>query len=80
MQFVPEEARTRKIPCRYIPLNEPENTVEALYGSGTQEELEAAVKQWLKTTTARLERERAQSSGGKDSQILPKAKFATGQR
>jgi hypothetical protein len=77
IQFVPEDARTRKVPCRCIPLNEREETVEAFYSSGTQDELEAAVKEWLKTTIARLERKR-ESLPSKDSQIQPSAKFTAG--
>lgn len=78
MQFVPEDARARKIPCRYILLNEREETVEAFYGSGTYEELEAAVKAWLKATIARLEGERVEGSPSTDSPICAKAKFAAG--
>src|SRR5215470_1627623 len=43
MQLVPENAQSRKVPCRYIPLNENGETVDAFYRTGTQEELEAAV-------------------------------------
>jgi hypothetical protein len=47
MQFVPSEKRAEKVPCRYIPLNKQGDTVESLYRSGTQEELESAVREWL---------------------------------
>ena len=60
MKLIPEEARARKIPCRYIPLNERGETVDSLYRTGTQEELEGAVVSWLKATINRLERETAQ--------------------
>jgi len=58
MQLVPLDLRRKKIPCRYIPLDEQGETVDSFYSSGTQEELERAVAQWLKTTIARLEHER----------------------
>ena len=48
MQLVPGDLRTKKIPCRYIPLSERGETVDSFYRTGTQEELEATVAQWLK--------------------------------
>src|SRR5262252_3350470 len=44
--FVPEDQRTQRVPCRYIPLNELRQTVDSLYRTGTQKELEAAVVAW----------------------------------
>ncbi len=76
MQLVPEDLRSKKIPCRYIPLDEKGETVDSFYSSGTQEELETVVTQWLKTTIARLEREK--SEGLKDSEhpeVHVRAKF-----
>src|SRR6516162_10891305 len=54
-QLVPENARLHKVPCRYIPLNAKGETVDSFYRTGTQEELEAAVLQWIKATIERLE-------------------------
>jgi hypothetical protein len=65
MQFVPEDLRSKKIPCRYISLNEKGETIDFFYSYGTQEELETAVAQWLKATIARVEREK--SEGLRDS-------------
>ena len=56
MSFVPEDSRKRRIPCRYIPLNKRGETIESFYRMGAQEELEAAVVKWLKTTIEQLER------------------------
>ena len=53
--MVPEECREKKIPCRHIPLNVNGETVDSLYRTGTQEELEAALAIWLKSTIRRLE-------------------------
>ena len=55
--FVPEEQSKKRVPCRYIPLNKLGETVDSLYRTGTQEELEVAVVAWLKTTIGRLQRE-----------------------
>jgi len=59
MQVVPADSQQRKFPCRYIPLNERGETLDLLYRTGTQEEAEAAIKNWLKSTIARLERQQA---------------------
>jgi len=55
---MPEDQLAKKIPCRYIPLNEAGETIDSLYRHSTQEELEAAFAQWLKTAIARLQREK----------------------
>ncbi len=68
MQFIPEDLRDKRFPCRYIPLNESGETIDSFYRTGTQEEQETAVAHWLRTTIAQLERER--SEGRRDSDIL----------
>lgn len=60
MQFVPLDCRGEKIPCRHIPLNAEGYTIDTYYRMGTQEELEAAVADWLRETSERLGQERAQ--------------------
>lgn len=78
MQFVPEYARGAKVPCRYISLNERQETIDSFYRHGTQDELERALKQWLKTTIARLESERAAGPRVSEcSEISTKAKSAS---
>ena len=57
MQFVPPDRREEKVPCRHIRVNGSGRTIDNLYRTGTQEEIEAAVKSWLKETIQRLERE-----------------------
>jgi hypothetical protein len=47
MNLVPVEHRHETIPCRHIPLNENGETVESLYRSGTNKEIEAALRNWL---------------------------------
>jgi hypothetical protein len=79
MQLLPEDLQNKKIPCRYIPLSEQGETIDSFYSTGTQEELEAAVAQWLETTIARLEREK--SEGLRDSEhpeAHVRGRFVTG--
>jgi hypothetical protein len=70
MQLVPPEFREGSVPCRHIPLNEQSETIQSLYQCGTQEELEAAVGEWLMSTIQRLELERA--AGQPDADGLAK--------
>ena len=59
VQFVPERLRTRRVPCRYISIGEQGRTIESYYRSGTQDELEMALADWLKKTIAGLEEKTA---------------------
>ena len=67
MQVVPYDQRGKKIPCRYVPLNERGETIDSFYRYGTSEELEAAVGQWLRRTIHRLEMERTESKAAAGS-------------
>jgi hypothetical protein len=58
-QFVPQGQKGESIPCRFIPLTDDGQTVEDLYRTGSQAELEEALTNWLRTQIARIERERA---------------------
>jgi hypothetical protein len=55
MKFVPPECRCEPVPCHHIRLNEACETVDSLYRTGTQEELEEALRNWLKATIKTLE-------------------------
>ena len=59
MQLVPEHARQEQTPCIHIPLSINGETLESLYRTGTQQEIEVALGAWLRTTIHRLEAERA---------------------
>jgi hypothetical protein len=61
MQLVPPEKREEKVPCRFIPLNERGDTIESLYRSGTQEELESTLRNWLTQEIERFEKAHAQA-------------------
>ena len=56
--FVPQEYRSRSGACRYIPLNLAGETVDSFYRTGTQEELEKALRSWLIATIQELEKSR----------------------
>ena len=56
LRFVPPEHRTRPGACRHIPLNSAGESVESLYRTGTQQELEAAVRTWLLATIQELKK------------------------
>jgi len=62
MQLVPEDARAEQVPCDHIPLTPHGDTLESLYRTGTQQEIEEALGAWLRTTIKRLEGERAQKA------------------
>jgi hypothetical protein len=79
MQLVPEDFRSKRIPCRYIPLTDNGETVDSFYHTGTQEELETAVTQWLKTTIARLERGKSETlRASEHPEVHVRARFVTG--
>lgn len=78
MQLVPKDSARKKVPCRYIPLNERGETIDSLYRYGTAEELEAALGLWLKAAIARLEQERQNSAAGQTSEVPGRATAAAG--
>lgn len=58
-QFVPQGQRKENVPCRFIPLTEDGQTVDDLYRTGNQMEMEEALAGWLRKQIAKLESERA---------------------
>jgi hypothetical protein len=64
LQLVPPDQRSRKVPCRYIPLNEQGETIESFYRSGTRDELESALRKWLVTAIQHLEKSRHSANCG----------------
>lgn len=55
MGLVPKECRYETAPCHHIPLNEIGETVDSLYRTGTNEEIEQTLQSWLVKTIQRLE-------------------------
>jgi len=58
-QFVPAHLRAENIPCRLIPLTKDGRTVDDLYRTANQAEMEEALAGWLRSQIERIERERA---------------------
>lgn len=61
MQFVPFACRCELVPCHHIRLNDGGETVDSLYRTGTQEELEEALRNWLAATIRKLEQKQIQA-------------------
>ena len=77
LKLIPENQRDKKVPCRYIPVSEGGETIDSFYRTGTEEELERAMAQWLKSTIARLECEKTESIRHCDPlEVHVRAKFA----
>lgn len=55
LDFVPKQSRHEAIPCRHIPLNESGETLDTLYRTGTNEEIQKTLREWLLKTIAGLE-------------------------
>jgi hypothetical protein len=51
---------TQEVPCRFIPLNDLGETVDSLYRTGTQQEMEETLCEWLHREIRRLEAERTE--------------------
>jgi len=55
IEFVREEQRDTRFPCRYICLTERGETVNSFYEWGTEAELETALAGWLRRKIHELE-------------------------
>lgn len=60
-EFVPESLRQEKVACRFIELTKEGQTLEDLYRTGSQVEIEEALANWLRARIERIEQERALS-------------------
>jgi len=63
-QLVPPELRERDVPCRFIPLNDKGQTVDSLYRTGTQIEMDDALRDWLRGEISRIEAEQTRACAG----------------
>ena len=59
--MVPDKLKDEGIPCHHIALNEQGETIYTMERQHTQIESEEALKEWLRNTIARLEKERAEA-------------------
>jgi hypothetical protein len=48
LDFVPEDYRHEIVPCQHIPINQVGETLHTLYNTATMEEIENALREWLK--------------------------------
>jgi hypothetical protein len=55
-QLVPPQFRGNQIPCRYIPLNAEGETLDSLYRSSDQFEIEEVFGNWLRRMIAEVEK------------------------
>jgi hypothetical protein len=62
-EFVPVGLRKEKAACRFIELTKQGQTLEDLYRTGSQVEIEEALANWLRAQIERIEQERAVSGG-----------------
>ena len=61
MQFVPLEHRSEGLPCHHILLNGAGETVDLLEHAGDPEQVNDAVKNWLRRKIAQIREERART-------------------
>ena len=55
IQFVPEDRKKLRYPCRHIQLTSQGECVNSFYEWGTEEELEVALRGWLQRTIQAIE-------------------------
>jgi hypothetical protein len=60
IELVPLDLHGKKVPCRYVRLNEAGETIDSLYRYGNQDELEIALVKWLQNTIRGLQGLRVQ--------------------
>ena len=62
MEFVPPQFRREAAPCRFIPLDDAGQTVDNLYRSGAQIELEEALACWLRKQIEQMAKRKANAN------------------
>ena len=63
LALTPDHRRTSRAPCRHIPLNTSGETLDTLYRSADQWEIESVVGHWLRSEIARLEKQESEIAG-----------------
>ena len=63
MDFVPESARSERVPCHHIPLDASGRTVANLFDPTDDGKLQDAVHGWLKETLQKLRTEEELEAG-----------------
>jgi hypothetical protein len=78
-QLVPPQFRGNQIPCRYIPLNKEGETLDSLYRSSHQFEVEEVFGNWLRRMIAAVETLEGTSSAEGNPPSAPSGGKATGE-
>lgn len=60
--LIPQDAHDKNVPCDHIPITPAGDTLDSLYRTGTQQEIEDALGTWLRTTIKQLEAEKARQA------------------
>ena len=63
MQFVPLKCRSEAAPCQHIRLNDACETIDSLYRTGTQAEVEEELVKWLRATIQRIVEKQSAGEG-----------------
>ena len=59
IDLVPNERRSEAIPCRHIPLDASGKTLDSMYQCCDPQDVQDVVRNWLRATINRLEKERS---------------------
>src|ERR1700694_441646 len=78
-QLVPPQFRGKQIPCRYIPLNAEGETLDSLYRSSHQFEVEEVFGNWLRRMIAAVEKLSGTIRAGGNPPSAPSGGKATGE-
>ena len=78
-QLVPPQFRGKQIPCRYIPLNAEGETLDSLYRSSHQFEVEEVFGNWLRKMIAAVETLSGTIRAGGNPPSAPSGGKATGE-
>jgi hypothetical protein len=79
-QLVPPQFRGMQVPCRYIPLNAEGDTLESLYRSSHQFEVEEVFGDWLRRMIAAVENLSGSSRAEGNRPSVPNGRVLTGVR
>jgi hypothetical protein len=63
IKCAPYGCRRESVPCHRIRLNQAHETVDSLFRTGMQQELEEAPREWLTAISQRLEQEEVRAQG-----------------
>jgi|HubBroStandDraft_6_1064221.scaffolds.fasta_scaffold02199_3 hypothetical protein len=71
--LVPEDARNEPSACIHIPLSPSGETLDSLYRTGTQQEIEETLGAWLRENIRRLEADKSSKASNSVSKVPQRA-------